>query len=111
MLVLFIQFQPLQVYALVLDAEQSGHHLGLLVHSHEGEQAQAVTDSHTLSSVVDDTLHESECHPAHTLFSPAHHEHDVVQGGSILYVDRHRPFISIDHALDTPPPKFHSARS
>lgn len=111
MLVLFAQLQPLQVHALVLDAEQSGHPAGLLLHSHDGEQAHVLTDTDGQPSVVDDTLHESECHPAHTLFSPTPYEYGLVHAGPIRHIVWHQAFVSIDLSLDTPPPKLHFART
>ncbi|MGB0468903.1 MAG: hypothetical protein ACPGF7_15440 [Pontibacterium sp.] len=115
LLVLLIQLQPLQVHAIVLDAEQSGHTAGLLLHSHEIEHEQDVNVAdihpHDDESLSDSQVHQSDCHPAHTIFPALNDYQPLGNTGQVRHLDEIPTFLSADISLDTPPPKQHAVRS
>lgn len=105
-MMLFAQLQPLQVHALVLDAEQSGHVAGQLSHNHVHDHANADHDhSHTES----DGEHESQCHPSHTPLPLVNFYLDANHPKYSRYSPHAVGFVSADLALDTPPPKAYSS--
>ena len=71
------QIQPLQVHALVFEAEQAGHiagflqHSHIVEHSHRKEAAPDVSHQHFHAEVDSHSSeHKSECHPAHISLVP-----------------------------------------
>ncbi|MEH6579836.1 MAG: hypothetical protein V7731_22500 [Amphritea sp.] len=113
-LVFIIQLQPLQVHAIVLDAEQAGHTAGQLSHSH-GHQHDNETDAdgrlvemvapHEHSA---DLQHTSDCHPGHILFPPVALIPIASRSDSLPYAEPFNGFISAEFTLDTPPPRYNS---
>jgi len=72
LLLIFLgQVQPLQVHALVLEAEQAGHIAGFLQHSHTNEVGSHSSDHQNLNTGTEHSTHQSECHPAHITLLPA----------------------------------------
>ena len=96
LLMLFIQLQPVQVHAVILDAEQDGHVAGTLSHTHAKEQLDSYSDS---------GKHQSDCHPVHTLSPPFYYEQDISLPLQNATEHLSAGLLSIDLALDLPPPK------
>jgi hypothetical protein len=106
LLLIFIgQVQPLQVHALVLEAEQAGHIAGFLQHSHTDEIDNHSSDHQNLNTATEHGTHQSECHPAHITLLPE---------GSPDRLTRIPPSWELANKLDwpsatlkqaTPPPK------
>lgn len=112
LMVLVVQIQPLQVHAIVLDAEQDGHLPGLLSHSHHDhlnskDVVQKGIESGT-ENHAQEVVHSSECHPAHTLCSIIVFR--IYLERSLVGVQVHPapllPFF--EPTLELPPPKSHS---
>ena len=113
-LVLIAQLQPLQVHAIVMDAEQAGHTAGLLSHSHEHQHKSGADGEARLVDTVDshphgsDLQHASDCHPGHVLFPPVALLALPSRTNPLPYTEPFNGFISADLSLDTPPPRHHS---
>lgn len=96
LMMLFIQFQPVHVHAVMLDAEQGGHVAGTLSHSHDQEQLDSSSDSGE---------HLSDCHPAHTLSPPPSYVPGISLSHQTTTEQLTTGLLSIHIALDPPPPK------
>ena len=100
---LTVSLQPLQVHAISLDAEQSGHVAGQLWHSHpEAEQAH---DHHQSEADHSSGEHTSPCHPSHIMFLPVAFEQQMPWHFALLNTERKFSLDSVDLSLDPPPPK------
>jgi len=98
LLMLFVQLQPVQVHAVILDAEQDGHVAGMLSHSHHHEMEES---SH--HSGAED--HSSDCHPAHTLSPPTIYAPGIHLSHQTASEQQTTGLLSVHIALDPPPPK------
>ncbi|MCJ8298020.1 MAG: hypothetical protein MJK13_03660 [Pseudomonadales bacterium] len=116
LLMLVVSLQSIQVHALLLSAEQSGHPGGLLTHQHNSQQLQHPSqkinsfteNSLSQDATTDNMQHESDCHPAHVLFSLSH---ELIENSSFKPVQeasRGATALSIIPSPDTPPPKLPS---
>lgn len=103
-LMLVVQMQPLQVHAIALDAEQSGHIAGQLSHRHHPPPSEA----HDGQRAVVDAVHVSECHPAHTLCTVIFYSYAVVRVGTGVYSEPVPGYPSPDLSRELPPPKSES---
>lgn len=103
--ILTVTLQPLQVHALSLEAEQSGHVAGQLWHSHS--DAEQAPDHHPSKSEPDhsDTEHTSPCHPSHIIFLPVAFDQHMTWHFALLHTVQIQALDSIDLSLDPPPPK------
>ncbi|WP_372830640.1 hypothetical protein [Pontibacterium sp.] len=101
LLMLVVQIQPLQVHAIVLDSEQSGHISGQLSHRHHTPSV----DVYEHQGGVADVAHKSECHPAHTLCTVIVYSHDVVRVRAGIHSAPVPEHPSPDSSLELPPPK------
>lgn len=111
LLVLVVQIQPLQVHAIVFDTEQAGHISGQLSHQHAHSHVHASEDAHGHAGSEhgsEETLHASECHPAHVLYTVIvfQPELDPYCAGVHVHPAPALPFI--DPSLELPPPKLYS---
>ncbi len=108
-LVFVTQFQPLQVHALALTAEQAGHSAGQLTHSHAHDPASAVdadSDTGTSGHSHDgDLQHASQCHPGHVLFPAVDSPRVVNHADAPDYREPLKRFMSAELSPDTPPPR------
>ena len=98
LLLLYIQLHPVQVHAVILDAEQDGHVAGMLSHSHNHK----VDESRHHSEAGD---HSSNCHPTHTLSPPTTYAPGMHLSHQTASEQQTAGLLSVHIALDPPPPK------
>lgn len=115
LLILVVQIQPLQVHAIVLDSEQSGHLPGQLSHAHHGHHTsphpQNLEQHGGTSGTVhhsQETVHAGECHPAHTLCTMIVFRSELERNHTAVQVHPASVLPFFKPSLELPPPKFFS---